>query len=176
MRGAADSERIRRFVHELGRRTSTPATVYLSGGATAVLHGWRPSTIDIDIRLEPDADDLLRAIAALKEELEVNVELASPLDFIPEPPGWRDRSPFVAREGALTIRHMDPYTQALAKIERDHPLDRADVNAMIESGLVEFGELGRLYDAIESTLYRYPAIDSGSFRSRLERTLAEARR
>jgi hypothetical protein len=67
VRGAADPERIRRFLRELGRRTSTPATTCLSGGATAVLHGWRPSTNDIDIRLEPDADDHLRAIATLKE-------------------------------------------------------------------------------------------------------------
>jgi hypothetical protein len=176
MRGVADPERVRRFLRELGRRTRTAATLYLSGGATAVLHGWRTSTIDIDIRLEPDADDILRAIGELKEELEINVELASPIDFIPEPPGWRDRSPNVASAGVLTIRHMDPYAQALAKIERDHPLDKADVRAMLESGLIQTVELRRLYDAIEAELYRYPAIDAASFRSRLERTLAEARR
>lgn len=67
--------------------------------------GWRPSTIDIDLRLEPDADDILHAIAELKEELATNVELASPLDFIPEPPGWRERSPFLVQEGGLTVRH-----------------------------------------------------------------------
>jgi hypothetical protein len=30
----------------------------------------------------------LRAIAILKDQLDVNVELASPLDFLPVPPGW----------------------------------------------------------------------------------------
>ena len=172
MRRAADRERIGRFLEELGRRTTSEATVYLSGGTTAVLHGWRPSTIDIDLRIEPDSDDLLRAIAPLKEELQVNVELASPLDFIPEPPGWRERSPFVRQEGRLTVRHMDPHAQALSKIERGHELDRRDVEAMLTSGLVEPGELRRLFEAIEPMLYRFPAIDPPTFRAELERTLA----
>lgn len=57
--------------------------MYLTGGATAVLEGWRPSTVDVDVRFEPDSDVALRQIASLKERLQVNVELASPLDFLP---------------------------------------------------------------------------------------------
>jgi hypothetical protein len=30
--------------------------MYLTGGATAVLEGWRNSTVDIDVRFEPDSD------------------------------------------------------------------------------------------------------------------------
>jgi len=172
MRDRADARRIRDFLRELGRRTSIEATAYLAGGATAVLFGWRPTTIDIDLRLEPDADELLRTIALLKDELRLNVELASPLDFIPEPPGWRDRSQFVSQEGALVARHLDLYAQALAKIERDHPIDRADVKSMIDAGLVDPTELRRLFDAIEANFFRFPAIDPRSFRANLERTLA----
>jgi len=171
MRRRADRRRIERFARELGRLTREPATLYLSGGATAVLLGWRPSTIDIDVRLEPERDELLRAIADLKERLALNIELASPLDFIPEPPGWRDRSPFVAQEGPLTVRHMDPYAQVLAKIERGHALDEADVAAMLEQGLVEPREARRLFAAIEPELYRFPAIDAPSFRRRVEEAL-----
>lgn len=171
MRRQADEERIRIFLEALGRRSSSEATVYLSGGATAVMHAWRPSTIDIDLRLEPDADDILRAMTALKDELQTNVELASPLDFIPEPPGWRERSKFVEQAGRLTIRHMDLYAQALAKIERDHALDRSDVRSMLVGGLVEPDELLRIFDAIEPLLYRFPAIDAPSFRARLHGTL-----
>ena len=47
----------------LGRVARSEHTVYLVGGATAVLEGWRGSTVDIDIDL-PDrasAEELLRA-------------------------------------------------------------------------------------------------------------------
>ena len=84
-----------------------------------MLEGWRASTVDVDLRLEPDSDELLRRIATVKDELGVNVELASPPDFIPELPGWRERSPFVFQEGSVVVRHFDPYSQAFrAKIVR----------------------------------------------------------
>jgi len=51
--------------------------------------------------LPPPPDELLRALPALKESLGVNIELASPPDFIPELPGWRERSPLVFQEGAF---------------------------------------------------------------------------
>lgn len=176
MRRRADRQRIERFLRELGNLTREPATLYLSGGATAVLLGWRASTIDIDIRLEPERDELQRAVADLKERLAVNVELASPLDFIPEPPGWRDRSPFVVQDGPLTVRHMDPYAQFLAKVERGHTIDRADVAAMLAQGLVEASDARRLFAAIEPALYRFPAIDVLSFREHLEEALTRADR
>ncbi len=74
------------MVRELGRVSGDPATVYLVGGATAVLQGWRSTTLDIDLLIEPEAEEILRAIPALKERLNLNIELASPLDFLPELP------------------------------------------------------------------------------------------
>ena len=44
--------------------------LYLTGGATAVMEGWRASTIDVELRLEPESDDLLRRLAALKNQLD----------------------------------------------------------------------------------------------------------
>lgn len=82
--------------------------LYLTGGATAVLEGWRDSTVDIDLRLEPETDELLRELPRLKETLGINIELASPLDFIPELPGWRERSPLVFREGNVDVHHFAP--------------------------------------------------------------------
>jgi hypothetical protein len=131
------------------------------------LEGWRGSTIDVDLRLEPDADALLRELPALKNELGVNIELASPPDFIPELPGWRERSPFVFREGRIDIHHFDFYSQALSKIERGFDQDLADVASMLASGVVEPARLRELYDAIEPELYRYPAIDPQAFRARV---------
>lgn len=169
MREHADAERIRRFVAELARSTSTEATVYLVGGATAVIEGWRATTIDIDLRLEPEADDILRRIAELKELLDVNVELASPPDFIPELPGWRDRSTFIVREGKLDIRHFDPYSQALGKVERGFAQDLEDVAAMLDRGLIEAERACALFEEIEPELYRYPAVDPSAFRESVVR-------
>jgi hypothetical protein len=145
--------------------------IYLTGGSTAVLEGWRPSTIDVDLRFEPEHDALLRELPALKERLGVNIELASPPDFIPELPGWRERSPFVFREGQVAIHHFDPYSQALSKIERGFDQDLDDVRTMIERGLVEPSRLHELYEAIEPELYRYPAIDPSTFRRKVDAAL-----
>ena len=76
-----------------------PHTVDLVGGSSAVLVGWRASTRDVDVRPEPDSDELLRLLSDLKESLDINIELASPLDFLPELDGWRDRGPYVGVMG-----------------------------------------------------------------------------
>ena len=164
MRQLTDSARLREFMRLLGRRTRAAGRVYLVGGACAVLHDWRSSTIDIDIDLDPGLDALLREIPAIKEELQVNVELASPAHFIPELPGWRDRSPFVIREGTIDFHHYDFYAQALSKIERAHDRDVDDVREMAARGLIEPAGLTGFFDLIEPQLYRYPAIDAASFR------------
>src|SRR5262249_27252231 len=126
------------------------------------------TTVDVDLLLEPESDVVLRALAALKDELRVNVELASPADFIPLPDGWRDRSPFVVREGNVVFRHFDPPSQRLAKRERNHERDRVDVDPMLGSGLVERDRLVAAFEEIEDDLYRFPAIDPRSFRTRVE--------
>jgi len=176
MRRAADAARIAIFVEQLGRAARGAATCYLVGGATAVWYGWRESAIAVDIYLEPAADELLREIQRLKDRLDINVELASPADFIPELPGWRDRSPFVGRYGKLTVRHYDLYAQALAKIERGHRLDRIDVAEMLRRGLVDGERLRAFFEAVEPLLYRYPALDAVSFRQRLAAALGSDRR
>jgi len=163
MRGLADAARIAAFMRALARVAKTPGRVYLTGGATAVLHGWRDSTIDVDIKMVPDADPLLRAISEIKESLQLNIELASPADFIPVKDGWADRSPFICQEGLLSFHHFDLYAQALAKIERGHATDRQDVASLIEGGLVDRDGLREYFEAIRPNLYRFPAIDAASF-------------
>lgn len=165
MRELADAARIERFMRELGRSARTEGRVYLAGGATAVLHGWRDSTIDVDIKLIPDSDELLREIPRLKSELDLNIELAAPSDFIPLPAGWEERSPLIRKEGKLSFHHFDPVAQALAKAERGHAQDLIDVRAMLESGLVDPVEARAQFARIEPELYRFPAIDPDSFQA-----------
>lgn len=173
MRPRADAQHILLFARELGQLAGMPATMYLTGGATAVLEGWRATTVHIDVRFEPDADELLRLLPGLKERRQVNIELASPPDFIPELPGWRERSTFIAREGPLDVRHFDPYSQALSKLERAFDQDLRDVDDMLLRGLVEPAQLLELYESIEPDLFRYPAIDPPSFRGRVEAALGQ---
>ncbi len=136
-----------------------------------MLEGWRCSTADVDLRFEPDFNELLRELPALKEDLGVNIELASPPDFIPELPGWRERSPLVFQNGNVAVHHFDFYSQALSKIERGFGQDLDDVEKMIESGLVRPAQLRELYGTIEPELYRYPAIDPPAFRRKVKAAL-----
>lgn len=173
MRELADSARIERFMRELGRAVGVEGRVYLTGGATAVLYGWRATTIDVDIKLIPDRDELMREIPRLKEELNLNVELAAPSDFIPLPEGWEDRSPLIRREGNLSFHHFDPVAQALSKAERGHSQDILDVREMIASGLIDPADARSQFESIEPDLYRFPAIDPASFRKAVEELFPE---
>jgi hypothetical protein len=167
MREPVDAERVRLFMRALGDAAPREGTCFLAGGTTAVLLGWRASTVDVDLALDPSQDEVLRALPRIKDELQINVELATPADFIPLPPGWRERSPSAGREGNLTFLHFDPYSQTLAKLERSHARDLEDVQAMIERGLVDRARLAELFDEIEPELYRFPAIDPASYRRRV---------
>ena len=99
MRPDVDRDRVLGLLAALGPRLRHPHTVYLVGGSSAVIVGWRASTRDVEVRPEPDSDELLRLLSELKESLDINIELASPLDFLPELDGWRDRSPHVGSWG-----------------------------------------------------------------------------
>jgi len=172
MRDIATSERIDRFLSALAQVATTPTTVYLVGGATAVLVGWRDSTRDIDLVIRPETDALLRAIPKLKEQLSINVEFAAPDHFIPVPTHWEERSPVVKRIGHLTVRHYDLTAQALAKIERGHVRDLADVRAMLDAGLVTSEGLRTAFEDVADQLYRYPAVDPESYRHALNEITA----
>ena len=159
----ADQSRIAAFLAALADHATAETNVYLVGGTSAVLVGWRPTTIDVDLVMRPESDAMLRAIPMLKERLRLNVELASPDQFIPVPPGWEQRSPVIVRIGRVTYHHYDFTAQALAKIERGHARDLADVDAMRHRGLIEAREVRRQFDLLEPQLYRFPAIDPRRF-------------
>jgi hypothetical protein len=173
MRKKVDRTRIEQFLHALASEADTSVKVYLTGGATAVLIGWRQTTIDIDLHLEPDNDRMLRAIPLLKEQMNINVELASPADFIPLPPGWESRSTFIMQDGEVAFFHYDFYSQALAKIERFHERDVHDVKEMLERKLIEPQQLKEFFKMIVPFLYRFPAISPEAFRHNLDLIISE---
>jgi len=171
MRERADKNKILSFIRAFGARADRQARVYFTGGACTVLIGWRPTTIDVDIKVVPESDQLLRAIPDLKDSLEINVELASPDNFIPPLIGWQDRSQFIIGEGKLSFYHYDFYAQTLAKIERSHKQDMEDVREMFQRGLVQPSQLLERFREIESLFYRYPAIDPRSFAAKVKETV-----
>jgi len=171
MRERASRQRLIAFMKRLGREPGARGRIYFTGGATAVMEGWRATTVDIDLEFDRDAERLLKAIPAIKEELHVNVELAAPHHFLPALPGWQERSRYIGSEGALQFYHYDPYGQALAKIERGHAQDVADVASMLTHGLVQAAELRRLHNCIEPELYRFPAVDPAALRRKLDAAL-----
>lgn len=170
-----DAGAIHRLLRAFAAHARAEVRVYLTGGATAVLEGWRASTRDVDFKMEPDDPGIFDAIPEIKEELRINLEIASPDDFVPALPGWGDRSRFVASEGLVSFFHYDFYAQALAKLERAHPVDLVDVAEMLSRGMIEPEKLRGFFDAIEPNLNRYPVIDPKTFRGRVEEFLGSSR-
>jgi len=171
MREPVDAGRVREFLNAFGRELRSPTVVWLSGGATAVLEGWRASTIDVDLKIVPDAE-AFSVLPRLKEELRVNVELAAPDQFLPPVPGWEGRSRLIAKIGCVEFRHFDLYSQALAKLERGFRRDLDDVIAMVRRGLVDAERLRRASREIVPELPRYPAVDPGAFLGAVDGFLA----
>jgi hypothetical protein len=164
-RDQTNLDKLKSFMCGLAQRVGSGGRIYVTGGASAVWYGWRAMTVDIDLKADPEPQGFFEAIAHLKDSLSVNVELASPDQFIPELPGWRERSPWFCREGSVDFHHYDFYSQALAKLERRHPRDLTDVAAMKTAGLIETDKIAELFAGIEPRLIRYPAVDAISFKA-----------
>lgn len=171
MRETTDAAKVQKLMRLLGAEARGKGRIYLVGGSSAVLLGWRGSTVDVDLKLDPESVGVFHAIARAKNILNMNVELAAPDDFIPPLPDWRERSPFIARYGSVDFFHYDFYAQALAKIERGHEQDLRDVEAMRREQLIEPMRLTAFFDAIEPGLVRYPAIDAARFREKVQKAV-----
>jgi hypothetical protein len=168
MRPNVTTEALKQFMQELAAASRSPGKVYFTGGATALLLKFREQTIDIDLKLDPEPQGAFEAIAALKNRLNVNVELASPDDFIPRSTDWRERSQHIATIGKLEFYHYDFALQALAKLERGLARDLEDVELLVRGGHVSVEDLKRRLAQIEPGLLRYPAVDPEQFKEKVK--------
>lgn len=151
MRQRVDQQRIELFLQRLGRQFSKPGRIYLVGGTTMVYEGLRQQTLDIDLALEIANEDhsaFITVVRQLKESLSLNIELASPADFIPLPAGYRERSQFVGRYGQLDVFHFDLYSTALSKIERGTENDFSDVLSLLHSDRLDMTKLVEYFNEI----------------------------
>jgi len=168
-----DMQKLDEFLSQLGQRARSKGACYLAGGASALLMGWRETTLDVDLKFDPEPAGVFDAIAELKNSLQINVELASPDDFIPVTPDWKNRSPFVGQYGDLSAYHFDFTAQALSKIERGHPKDLLDAREMLRRGLTSKPLLTTMLLAVRPLLKRYPALHEDDFVRRIEAFLRE---
>jgi hypothetical protein len=168
MRPPVNIERLRSTLKILGDEARSPGCIFLVGGATALLYGWRNSTMDIDLCMSPEPQGVFEAIRRVKDRQQVSIELASPPDFIPEVSGWRDRCVWICRHGNVDFFHYDLVSQALAKLERAHIRDLADVTEMVAAGLVSRKQILEGFETIRSGLLRYPGVDEDAFERRVQ--------
>lgn len=160
-------------MQKLAEAVRSPGKIYFTGGATALLLGFREQTIGIDLKMDPEPEGAFDAIAVLKNQLNVNVELAAPDDFIPPAKDWREHSRHIASIEGVEFYHYDFSLQALAKLERGHAQDLEDVSSLVRGGYVTMAELKGRFLEIQPRLSRYPAIDPEQFKKKLEDFLAK---
>lgn len=155
MRPRADQARLRLFLRALGRRVHRRVRFYLVGGIVLIDLGLRGTTLDIDYAAEADEPQALGelelAIRALKEELDINVEPASPADFLPIPRSVLDQSRFVGRYGQVDVFYYHLPSVVIAKAARGLEQDLADVERLVRAGEVTWPEVEATWQQVRSS-------------------------
>ena len=121
MRQRTDQARLTRFPCALGRLLRRPVRLYLVGGSVLI--------------------DLGLAIRELKNELDVDVEPASPADFLPIPRSVLVQSRFVARYGQLSVYYYHLPSLVVARAARGFEQDLADAERLLRSGAVAWTDV-----------------------------------
>lgn len=170
MRPNVDKGQIENFLQNLGRVFHKPGRLYLVGGAALVHAGLRPgSTQDIDLEIRAsDEDELTNAIRQLKDKMKVNVEFASPADFMPVPRQWEMNAKYIGRYGTIDVFYFDFYSIALSKIQRGNTRDIHDVKLLLQHGFVTLEGLDAAYGEVLPQVGKRPyhRLDPTQFASR----------
>jgi hypothetical protein len=160
-------EIIQSFMKLIGKTLKKRATIYLTGGSTAILCGFREGTIDID--LSGDMEELFSHIPKIKERLQINIELAKPRDFIPSLSDEKDRHIPIGLFGKVTFMNFDPYSQVFSKIVRGHETDIADAKAMVTAKLVDAKKLCKMVKKLPDQQFaRYPRLNRSAVEAAVE--------
>lgn len=166
-------EALRQLMRELARTAPGGESfrVYIVGGGTAVLSGWRDATIDADLYAE--RDEVFRDVQAIKERLGLNIEFARPEQFVPPLGGSAERHLFIDRVGDIDFFHYDPYAQLLSKIVRGFRKDLLDAEHFLRSGMVDPNRFRELVHEIPESAYsKYPNLSRASVVAAVDEILA----
>lgn len=167
MRPNVDRAKIEQFLAELGRNFRQAGRLYLVGGAALVHAGIRPgsSATTQDIDVEVASGDMYQVIGQLKHQLNINVEFASPGDFIPLPRQWQQLSRYAGRYGKVDVFYFDFYSIALSKIERGNARDLQDVSLLLQQGTITLPELDQAAQEVADQMGKgtYKRLDPQAF-------------
>jgi hypothetical protein len=154
MRPKVDKARIEDFLKNLGRNFRKSGRLYLVGGAALVHSGVRSgSTLDIDVEIAGENEgEMIDAIRQLIQQMNINVEFASPGDFMPLPKHWLTQSQYVGRYGAIDVFYFDFYSIALSKMQRGSDLDINDVKLLLQQRVITLEGLDSAYQEVFAQL------------------------
>ena len=152
---------IEKFLTALGKAYRKQGRIYLAGGAALVHMGLRSgSTLDIDVVIETiNEDEMVTAIRRLVEQMQINIEFASPADFIPVPAQWMEHSRYIGRYGQIDAFYYDFYSLALSKILRGSDRDLIDVKLLVQQKLITLEELDAAYTEVLPRMGKRPYIN-----------------
>lgn len=152
---------IEKFLNALGKAYRKEGRLYLAGGAALVHMGLRSgSTLDIDVVIEAsNEDEMITAIRRLKEQMQINIEFASPADFIPIPSQWAAHAKYIGRYGKIDAFYFDLYSLALSKISRSSDRDLVDVKLLVQQNLITLDELDTAYQEVLPRMGKRPYIN-----------------
>ena len=128
------------------RRVTTPTRLYLVSRTSHLAEGWCDRVPELELAGDSGSTELGEAVHEAARSLGVGVVWESPVDVIPLPAGWEERSrPATLEQGAtgdtLDIRHFDPYSVVLRLIARG---DEPDYVAALEYVMHRWVEPSRL--------------------------------
>jgi hypothetical protein len=155
VRHRTDRERLTSFLDTLGRRLRRPVRFYLVGGSVLIDLGLRGTTLGINCSADADdpsaLTDLERPIRVLKNDLDVNVEPASPADFLPTPRSVFGRSRYVGRHGQLDVHYDHLPSLVLVRAARGLEQDLADAERLISAGEVDWRDVEAMWSEVRAS-------------------------
>ena len=133
------------LIDSVRQRLAAPARLYLVSRTSHLAEGWCDRVPELELAGDAGAD-LGDAVCEAGRALGIGVVWESPVDVIPLPAGWEERSrpaktAHAGTGNALDLRHFDPYSVVLRLIARG---DEPDYVAALEYVLHGWVEPARL--------------------------------
>jgi hypothetical protein len=142
------------LISAVQQRLTAPVRLYLVSRTSHLAEGWCDRVPVLELAGDAGQTELGEAVREAARSLGVGVVWESPVDVIPLPAGWEERSRpamieqaadvepgLQTRRGELELRHFDPYSVVLRLIARG---DEPDYVAALEYVLHQWVEPARL--------------------------------